>query len=59
MGMKILSETLSKTDMESKKISKELGITSTDKITVNSLSNTTYISTQTIKFMLEQNETKR
>lgn len=33
MGMRITAETLSKTDMESKVIAKELGVIGTDKIT--------------------------
>lgn len=59
MGMTIASETLSKTEMESKQISKELGITSTDKITPSFLSTAPQVSSQAIKFMLETNENKR
>jgi hypothetical protein len=33
MGMKVVAETLSKTEMESKTMAKELGVTDTSKIT--------------------------
>lgn len=59
MGMTVVSETLSKTEMESKTMAKDLGVTDTSKITEAFLSQAPEMTAQTVRFVLERNEAKK